>query len=145
VLQHTPLSTVQPTTLALYDLDHHTRMWTHHAISRARLPWLQVDTLKVGWCKIGEGDGAKALADLLMFNQTLSTVDLRGNILVRPPSPGTHPARRRCAVSAVTEVLHAGCLHTLRAGPNVLHLAPLCGTFCKQHAEPKVCCSVPAG
>lgn len=43
---------------------------------------LQVDTLKVGWCKIGDGDGAKALADLLMFNQTLSTVDLRGNILV---------------------------------------------------------------
>jgi hypothetical protein len=42
-----------------------------------------VDTLKVGWCKIGEADGAKALADLLMFNQTLSTVDLRGNILVR--------------------------------------------------------------
>ncbi len=42
-----------------------------------------MDTLKIGWCKIGDGDGAKALADLLMFNQTLSTVDLRGNTLVR--------------------------------------------------------------
>lgn len=51
----------------------------------------QVDTLKVGWCKIGDGDGAKALADLLMFNQTLSTVDLRGNILVRFQLLFSHP------------------------------------------------------
>lgn len=69
-----------------------------------------MDTLKIGWCKIGDGDGAKALADLLMFNQTLSTVDLRGNILVRlgfvglshlhpPASVHCGPARQHlCAV-----------------------------------------------
>jgi hypothetical protein len=44
---------------------------------------LQVDTLKVGWCNIEHGDGAKAVSDLLMHNQTLVTVDLRGNKLVR--------------------------------------------------------------
>lgn len=89
----------------------------------ARVPRPQVDTLKVGWCKIGEGDGAKALADLLMFNQTLSTVDLRGNILVRPPS-GTRAAPCYCAVLAVTEDVHAGCSSTLRAALHALHLAP---------------------
>lgn len=50
-------------------------------------------TLKIGWCKIGEAEGAKALADLLMFNQTLSTVDLRGNILVRCDA---HPELYAC-------------------------------------------------
>lgn len=45
-----------------------------------------MDTLKIGWCNIEDGDGAKALADLLMFNQTLATVDMRGNKLVRVPA-----------------------------------------------------------
>ncbi len=40
---------------------------------------LQVETLKMGWCKIGGGEGAKAVADLVMFNTTLRTLDLRGN------------------------------------------------------------------
>ena len=40
---------------------------------------LQVETLKLGWCKVGGGDGAKALADLLMYNTSLRLVDLRGN------------------------------------------------------------------
>ncbi len=40
---------------------------------------LQVETLKMGWCNVGAEDGAKAVADLLMFNSTLVTLDLRGN------------------------------------------------------------------
>ena len=36
-------------------------------------------TLKMGWCKLGADEGAQALADLLMFNTTLASVDLRGN------------------------------------------------------------------
>ena len=39
----------------------------------------QIETLKLGWCKIGGNDGAKSIADLLMFNQSLVTLDLRGN------------------------------------------------------------------
>lgn len=42
---------------------------------------LQLETLKVGWCKIGSGDGAKAIGDLIMFNTTISSLDLRGNNL----------------------------------------------------------------
>jgi hypothetical protein len=41
--------------------------------------WLQVETLKMGWCNVGPDDGAKAVADLLMFNSTIKTLDLRGN------------------------------------------------------------------
>ena len=40
---------------------------------------MEVDTLKMGWCKIGGGDGARAMADLVMFNTTLRSLDLRGN------------------------------------------------------------------
>lgn len=40
---------------------------------------LQVETLRLGWCKLGSGDGAAAVADLLLFNASLVTVDLRGN------------------------------------------------------------------
>ena len=39
----------------------------------------QVETLKMGWCHLGPDDGAKAVADLLMFNSTLVVLDLRGN------------------------------------------------------------------
>lgn len=35
--------------------------------------------MKLGWCKIGGKEGAQAIADLLMFNQSLVTLDLRGN------------------------------------------------------------------
>ena len=35
--------------------------------------------LKMGWCKLGADEGAQAVADLLMFNTTLASVDLRGN------------------------------------------------------------------
>lgn len=40
---------------------------------------LQIETLKVGWCKIGGAEGAKAVGDLLMFNTSLQLLDLRGN------------------------------------------------------------------
>lgn len=40
---------------------------------------MQVETLKMGWCNIGPDDGAKAVSDLLMFNGTIATLDLRGN------------------------------------------------------------------
>ena len=33
----------------------------------------------MGWCKLGADEGAQAVADLLMFNTTLASVDLRGN------------------------------------------------------------------
>ena len=42
------------------------------------LGW-QVETLKMGWCHVGPDNGAKAVADLLMFNNTLAVLDLRGN------------------------------------------------------------------
>ncbi|PNH05886.1 Amidase 1 [Tetrabaena socialis] len=38
-------------------------------------------TLKMGWCKVAGGDGARALSDLLLLNSTLSALDLRGNSL----------------------------------------------------------------
>ena len=47
----------------------------------------------MGWCKLGADEGAQALADLLMFNTTLASIDLRGNGLGdagawRPPETG---------------------------------------------------------
>jgi Ran GTPase-activating protein (RanGAP) involved in mRNA processing and transport len=39
----------------------------------------KVETLKLGWCKVGGGPGARALADLIMYNTTISQLDLRGN------------------------------------------------------------------
>eukprot|EP00983_Pelagomonas_calceolata_P125543 1161220-Pelagomonas_calceolata.AAC.7 len=39
---------------------------------------MQLDNLKLGWCKVGPA-GAQALTELLMYNQTLSALDLRGN------------------------------------------------------------------
>jgi hypothetical protein len=34
----------------------------------------KLETLKLGWCKVGGGEGAKALADLLMYNKSLMHV-----------------------------------------------------------------------
>lgn len=34
----------------------------------------KLETLKLGWCKVGGGEGARALADLLMFNKSLIQV-----------------------------------------------------------------------
>lgn len=45
----------------------------------ARLPPLQLEVLGMGWCKVGNGDGVKAVADMLMYNQTIRRLDLRGN------------------------------------------------------------------
>lgn len=38
----------------------------------------QITALKMGWCKLGPA-GARAVSDLLMFNQSLTALDLRGN------------------------------------------------------------------
>ena len=46
----------------------------------------------MGWCNVGPDDGAKAVADLLMFNNTIATLDLRGNglmVMIRKPAPFT--------------------------------------------------------
>lgn len=45
---------------------------------------LQLDTLKLGWCKIGPEEGASAIADLIMYNTSISSLDLRGNNLGDP-------------------------------------------------------------
>lgn len=89
MLQQIPLLTVHSTAAAsiLSGIETAVNMCPTQLSACILIPRSQVDTLKVGWCKIGEADGAKALADLLMFNQTLSTVDLRGNILVRSHAP----------------------------------------------------------
>lgn len=42
---------------------------------------IQVEKLGLGWCKVGAEEGARSLADLLMFNTSLRSVDLRGNEL----------------------------------------------------------------
>ena len=49
----------------------------------------------MGWCKIGEGNGAKAIADLILFNTTLTTLDLRGNSL---SNPGEHAQVIDCII-----------------------------------------------
>ena len=41
----------------------------------------QVEKLGLGWCKVGAEEGARSLADLLMFNTALRQIDLRGNEL----------------------------------------------------------------
>ena len=68
---------------------------------------MQIDVLKAGWCKIGEKDGAKAIADLILFNTTLTTLDLRGNGLSNPgrtpctsPDQGSLRAAIVCAIAA---------------------------------------------
>lgn len=33
----------------------------------------------MGWCKLGKTDGPAAVADLIMFNNTLHSLDVRGN------------------------------------------------------------------
>eukprot|EP00873_Tetraselmis_striata_P004342 jgi/Tetstr1/424606/TSEL_015128.t1 len=40
-----------------------------------------VEILKLGWCTIGGVDGAVALSDLIMYNTSMQTLDLRGNNL----------------------------------------------------------------
>ncbi|KAL4856961.1 DIS3-like exonuclease 2 [Chlorella vulgaris] len=40
---------------------------------------MKLEVLGMGWCKVGNGDGVKAVADMLMYNQTIRRLDLRGN------------------------------------------------------------------
>lgn len=39
----------------------------------------QIETVGLGWCKVGSGEGVKAVADMLMYNQSIRRLDLRGN------------------------------------------------------------------
>jgi hypothetical protein len=52
--------------------------------------------LKLGWCKVGGGEGAKAMADLLMYNKTLRQVGEQGGLGERGEgtSSGTEWMRR---------------------------------------------------
>jgi hypothetical protein len=68
--------------------NHYVCMQTHantrqHTACHSRLPTgpasPQVETLGLGWCKVGNGPGVKAVADMLMYNQTIRRLDLRGN------------------------------------------------------------------
>ena len=61
----------------------------------------------MGWCNVGADDGAKAVADLLMFNSTLVTLDLRGNGL--GDAGGSCPLHRhRCAADRCTLIHRKG-------------------------------------
>jgi hypothetical protein len=51
----------------------------HARVALRRCAAQGLTTLKMGWCKLGADEGAKAVADLLMFNTTLAALDLRGN------------------------------------------------------------------
>ena len=35
----------------------------------------------MGWCKVGGEQGAASLAEMLLFNDSLTTLDIRGNQL----------------------------------------------------------------
>jgi hypothetical protein len=39
----------------------------------------KLEVLKLGWCKVGGGEGSKAMADLLMYNKTLRQVSKQCN------------------------------------------------------------------
>jgi hypothetical protein len=56
----------------------------------------------MGWCKVGENEGAKAIADLILFNTSIATLDLRGNSL---NNPGGAPASALQEASAASPVV----------------------------------------
>ncbi len=62
---------------------------------------LQIEVLKMGWCKVGENEGAKAIADLILFNTSIATLDLRGNSLNNPGGPLLHTLQEASAASPV--------------------------------------------
>ena len=68
------------------------------------LVFLQLETLKLGWCKLGEGKGAQAIADLLLFNQTLAVLDLRGNGLGNPGAAALSAALKGHTNEQLTEL-----------------------------------------
>ena len=61
----------------------------------------------MGWCKVGENEGAKAIADLILFNTSIATLDLRGNSLNNPGEPLLHTLQE---TSAAPAVLHLSIL-----------------------------------
>lgn len=64
-------------------LNHAGASTYNHAfhVSKHVLHPVQLDALKLGWCKIASGEGARAVSELLLFNSTLTSLDLRGNSL----------------------------------------------------------------
>ena len=64
----------------------------------------QVETLRLSWCKLGSGEGAKSVADLLLFNTTLSMVDLRGNNFGDPGAFHIARALRELTNDQLTEL-----------------------------------------
>lgn len=78
----------------------------------------------MGWCKVGAGDGAKAVADMLMYNGSMRRLDLRGNGFGNDGALLRCAAVLRCAGAALWDGRHAA------PGPanQHTHLAP-CATF----------------
>ena len=64
----------------------------------------------MGWCKVGENEGAKAIADLILFNTSIATLDLRGNSL---NNPGGAPASALQDTSAAPPVLRLPSLASI--------------------------------
>jgi hypothetical protein len=81
----------------------------------------QVETLKMGWCHLGPDDGAKAVADLLMFNSTLVVLDLRGNGLGNAGAPLYY----YCAVVHPASCPTTACLHARPLGSAQAKRRPL--------------------
>lgn len=88
----------------------------------------RLETLKLGWCKLGGGEGARALADLLMFNSSLVTVScgrcngfcaccvmcccvLVGGLVAWPASRG--PAERARRGEPMQAAAACGCLRAV--------------------------------
>lgn len=62
----------------------------------------------MGWCKVGENEGAKAIADLILFNTSIATLDLRGNSLNNPGwAPASHPSGSFCCSSCAASFKHS--------------------------------------
>lgn len=55
----------------------------------------------MGWCKVGENEGAKAIADLILFNTSIATLDLRGNSLNNPGGALLHALQESPAAPSV--------------------------------------------
>ena len=93
----------------------------------------------MGWCNIGPDEGAKAVADLLMFNSTLVVLDLRGNGLgnagapAPPEEPACHPHSAGCPEAqprqrpqqARLTLMLAG--HPQKPSPDIGHRTRLAG------------------
>lgn len=97
---------------------------------------MQIEVLKMGWCKVGENEGAKAIADLILFNTSIATLDLRGNSLNNPGGPLLHILQQTSAdplvLSLTTQATILQRCTPIRKClllPPVLHLPSLASTL----------------